>query len=243
MRSREEISNRFLCITRSLTHLVCPSGKLFCLSIFPGFGAQLERARFFHDIYCPSTLPSTFSMAPLHLTTPAPFHRLLLEMLIERLPTNDLQYSVLLHAHVERQLKSITTPQLAASVLPYSRASWARHFPDNRADALYRSHHVLLMEFCLASKLDSGQELIIQATVHPSMRNYILHYPTVHVPVESTRGAFSMKRHTCSCEDGCETHKHRRLPLLAGAMVFAPTSRCCSCRSHAWPTRPSSLYV
>lgn len=136
-----------------------------------------------------------------------------------------------------------TTPQLAASVLPYSRASWAHHFPDNRANALYRSHHVLLMEFCLASKLDSGQELIIQATVHPSMRNYILHYPTVHVPVESTRGAFSMKRHTCSCEDGCETHKHRRLTLLAGAMVFAPTSRCCSCRSHASPTRPSSLYV
>jgi hypothetical protein len=190
---------------RANAHLVCPSGNFPSLSIFPDWSAQLERARFFHDIYCPSTVSSAFSLAPPHLATPEPFHRLMWKLVTECLPTNDLQYGVILCAHAERWLKSIAKPELAADIIPYSRASWAHRFPDNRADALYRSHHVLLVEYCLASEPDSGQEFIVQATVHPSMRNYVLHFPTLHLPVESTRGAFSMKKHTCSCEDG---YKH-----------------------------------
>lgn len=155
VRSKEEISNRFLRITRSLTHaafphqtvydlewvvdilcaranahLVCPSGNFPSLSIFPDWSAQLERARFFHDIYYPSTVSSAFSLAPPHLATPEPFHHLIWKMLIECLPTNDLQYGVILHAYAERWLKSIAKPELAADIIPYSSASWAHQGPD-----------------------------------------------------------------------------------------------------------------
>jgi len=227
LRSKEEISNRFLRLTRSLTHsafphqtlydlewlvdilcaranahLVCPSGHLSSLSIFPGFHAQQERARFFYDIYCPSPSLSTLSFAPPHTAAPAVFHLGMWKMLIEHLPTNDMQYGVLLHAHAERQLRAITKPELAAAVLPYSQASWAHGFPHNRADALYRSHYVLLVEYCLTCDPDSESTFAVQATVHPSMRNYRLHYPLLHIPLNSPRGAFSMTKHTCSCEGG-----------------------------------------
>ena len=121
---------------------------------------------------------------------------------MECLPTNDFQYGIILQAHANHQLKSITKSELAADIIPYSRASWAHLFPDNRADALYRSHYILLVEFCLASEPESGQEYVVQATVHPSMRNYVLHFPTLYLPVKSSHGGFSMNKHTCSCEDG-----------------------------------------
>jgi hypothetical protein len=227
VRSKEEISNRFLRITRSLTHsefphqtlydlewlvdilcaranahLVCPSSHLPSLSIFPSFHAQQERARFFYNIYYPSTLPLAFSFAPQRIATPESFHLASWKLLIEHLPTNDMHYGILLHAYAERQLKAITKPELAAAVLPYSRASWAHRFPDNRSDALYRSHYVLLVEFCLVSDYESEPMFVVQATVHPSMRNYCLHYPLVHIPINSPQGVFSLRKHTCSCEDG-----------------------------------------
>jgi hypothetical protein len=187
---------------RANAHLVCPTGHLPSLSIFPGFHAQQERARFFYDIYCPSPSLSTFSFAPPHTATPEVFHLGMWKMLVEHLATNDMQYGVLLHVHAEHQLRAITKAELAAAVLPYSRASWAHGFPDNRADALYRSHYVLLVEYCLKSDPDSESTFVVQATVHPSMRNYRLHYPLIHIPFNSPRGAFSMTKHTCSCEDG-----------------------------------------
>lgn len=184
-----EISNRFLRITRSLTHssfpyqtlydlewsvdilcaranahLICPSDHLPSLSIFPSFHAQLERARFFYNIYCPSRLPMAFSFAPTHIAAPGSFHVAMWHLIVTHLPTNDMQYGILLHTHADKQLKAITKPELASAVLPYSRASWAHGFPDNRADALYRSHYVLLVEFCLSSDPDSGSMFVLQGT-------------------------------------------------------------------------------
>lgn len=164
------------------------------------------RSRNAHASSTTSTAPPhyrpCFFFGPPRIAAPEEFHLAVWKMLIEHLPKNDMHYGILLFAHAERQLKAITKPELASAVLPYSQATWAHGFPDNRADALYRSHYVLLVEFCLVSDPESGSMFVVQATVHPSMRNYRLHYPLLHVPINSSQGAFSMSKRACSCEDG-----------------------------------------
>ena len=120
--------------------------------------------------------------------------------LLQQAPELDFEYGLLLRMHAERQIHAITNPLLGGEVLPYSKVAWSHTYPDKRAHALYQSHHILFVEFCLAA--DAG-EFVIQATVHPSMRNYLLHYPTLHPPLRERNKAFSMTSHTCSCEDGC----------------------------------------
>jgi hypothetical protein len=102
IRSREEISNRFLRLRRSLTHagfphqtvydlewlveilcaranayLICPAGSSPSVALLSASSAQRERARFLYEIYCSSSARRMLSFLVLPAASPVSFHEML----------------------------------------------------------------------------------------------------------------------------------------------------------------------
>lgn len=226
VRAREEISNRFIRLHHAYTHssfpyrthydlewyveilcgianmhVICGPNKHLDLGALPGWAAQRERLLFFRDVYYPPSSPDALSLRPRAEAVPAIPHQQMWGLFQRYFPATDDEFARALCEHAQGQLRKVQSTVLGGAAIPYHAATWTHRFPDKRAKNLMKAHCILFIEFGLP--IDDGPpSALIQGTVHPSERNYCLHYPTLRIPLNAKPPAFALSEHTCSCADG-----------------------------------------
>jgi hypothetical protein len=109
------------------------------------------------------------------------------------------------HAEVWQCVLDSLPHKYGSNLIDYERVKWTHTFPDDRARQLCLSHYVLLLEFGIASLSDCSNYIYVQATMHPSQRNHLLHCVQIsyrNVAIPPGPEAFELHSSGCSCEDG-----------------------------------------
>jgi hypothetical protein len=167
------------------------------------------RLKFFHSLYCPASPPTNLlGLDPPDaalMRSPHPESEKLWAKIIELFPEKDKTISALLRSHAEDLLRSAARPEYYPTIMCYKKARWTHEFPDPRSLALIHAHYILLLEFC-AHFCSSGSGKIgifVQATVHPSERSHLLHFPRISFDrLPDANKPFRLSSAICSCEDG-----------------------------------------
>lgn len=190
--------------------VVCPFGQLPAPGIAPSGKTHSLRLDFFDELYSKhqtyAPLIDYSQQAARLAMQPQESLRALWDVLIGNVPSDLNIIKQLLKARAEHILHGIAGDKYCSQVLQYSKAVWTHEYPDRRAYALVHAHYVQLVQLC-SRPTDSGRaELFVQAVVHPSERNALVHYARISMWQTPRSEPFSLLSSTCSCEDGyvCE---------------------------------------
>jgi len=190
--------------------IVCPFQQLPQPGLTPSAVSHQFRLDFFADLYSKDRrhMPLIdFSLCAAKVSMQPPDSlRALWNILLQNFPTDISSIKSLLMQRAERILRAISGENYCSKQLQYSKAAWTHEYPDRRARALVRSHYVQLVQLCSKPTLDGRSELFVQAAVHPSERNSLVHYARIST-WQTLRGeGFSLLTSQCSCEDGYAQH-------------------------------------
>ena len=182
-------------------------GHLLVVDI-PDLHVHLTRMRHFVQLYSRTASSLELELYPKQLTQPSSDRMDAWQCVLDSLPhTQDGNDAIdrVLTRKAEALLHRTPADKYASNLIDYARAKWTHTFPDERAKQLCLSHYVLLLEFGLESLPDCSHRIYVQAALHPSQRNYLLHYARVSYPNLATPpspDAFELHSSGCSCEDG-----------------------------------------
>lgn len=183
-------------------HLVCPLSSGLNHAVLGPLDGCTSRAQFFLQLYAPAepllcfpaTPPDT--LAHLH-PPPNTWSRLLAGF-----PADRATISTALRA-LEGQLFRLAMHAPDASILTAIATAHRPHqFPSARAEALFVSHFVLLVEYALEERGTSGTECVVQAHVRASQRGSSMYYPRIKFRLPDERQRFSLDDVDCPCIAG-----------------------------------------
>jgi hypothetical protein len=186
------------------------------ISIFDALSTQRYKYRlnFFHSLYCPTHSSLNLlqlNPVPSELTTSADHSQSQMwHAILSALPTGAATVFSAFRARAEHLLHAAQRPEYHAKSLNYAHATWTHPYPDHRAQALYDSHYVLLLEFCKHAQPNGLFGYYIQGTVHPSQRSIRRHFPRISFNSTPPPSPFALSSQQCSCEDGCAQRTHVR---------------------------------
>ena len=270
LRARVEITNRFVKLHRAFTHSGSPHAALWQMEYFvdimcalanvhhfwrsaqghslvidiPDLHVHLARMRHFVQLFLRSASSLDLELYPKQPTQPSSDRLDAWQCVLDSLPhTQDVNDAInrVLTLRAEALLHRTPADKYGDNLINYERIKWTHTFPDERAKQLCLSHYVLLLEFCIESLPDCSHHIYVQAAVHPSQRNYLLHYARIsyrNLATPPRPEAFELHSSGCSCEDGyvgfiCGAAKQAFL----GRVGFAHMCKHCSSRS----TQPSAI--
>ena len=186
-------------------HAVCPFGPWPHPGITPSTPTHHLRLEFFAELYskhqCAPLID--FSMyATRTAAQPPESLRALWDVVMENLPCGTNIIKSLLKERAEHILHSISGDVYCSKQLQYSKAVWTHEYPDRRAHALVRAHYIQLVQLCAKPARNGRAELFVQAVVHPSERNTLVHHARISMWQTLRNESFSLLSSRCSCEAG-----------------------------------------
>lgn len=186
--------------------VVCPFGQLPHPGIAPSTNTHHLRLDFFAELYSKhrQLVPLIdFSLCAAKVATqPLESLRALWDLLMENVPSDVNIIKTVLKARTQRILHKVSGDVYCSAQLSYAKAVWTHDYPDRRAYALVHAHYVLLVQLCSKAVHTGRSELFVQAVVHPSERNTLMHYARISMWQTLRNEPFSLLSSRCSCEDG-----------------------------------------
>ena len=229
-----EIANRFVKLHQSFTHSGLAHATLWQMEFFVeimcalanaheywrkdsshkvrtdilDLQVHIERAHYFSQLMSRSPSSLETFLHPAHTVAPDSDRAEAWKCALDSIPhTKHCDASincVLTHRAVEL-LRRTSSDKYGSPLFDYGRATWTHKFPDERAKHLCLAHYVLLLEFAIAPLVESSRLIYVQATIHPSQRNHLIHYALISyrlVPVTPSVESFELHSSGCSCEGG-----------------------------------------
>ena len=186
--------------------VVCPFGQLPHPGIAPSTDTHRFRLDFFTELYskhrqCAPLIDFSLRAARVAMQPPESLQALW-ELLMENMPSDINVIKTLLKERAQCILHKITGDVYCSKQLEYAKAVWTHDYPDRRAYALVHAHYILLVQLCSKSAPNGRSELFVQAAIHPSERNTLIHYARISMWQTLRNESFSLLSSRCSCEDG-----------------------------------------
>lgn len=187
--------------------IVCPFQEQPHPGLTPRQDLQCLRFDFFAELYSKHRLCTPlidFSQRAIRTALQPPDSlQALWNVLMENVPRDESVIKAVLRGRAQGILHKVSGSVYCSEELDYTKAAWTHEYPDHRAEALVHAHFVLLLQL-YARPVPSGRtELFVQAVVHPSERNQLLHYCRVSMWQSLHNEPFSLLSARCSCEEGC----------------------------------------
>ena len=175
----------------------------------PDLRVHITRLEFFVNLFDRMHSSLGLELRPAALAVPTADRVDAWKCVIDSLPSSSTADSAInsaLKHRAQELLRKTTASKYASDVIDYTHAKWVHVFPDDRAHQLCRAHYVLLLEFALQPQASGPHSIVVQATVHPSQRNYTTHFAQIsylNSAETPSAQAFALQSSACSCEAGC----------------------------------------